>query len=312
MSDPVSLTESTAHKQSVAPAVALPPVAAGFYCPGCGYELQGLTGDRCPECGESIAELRAPGPLIPWEQRAEIGRITAYTRTRRLIRHHSRLIWNAVAQDVDYRSARRFQLLSVTLATLPIAAIVMIAYGYGAFDFTRQAYDFFQFAGGQTGPMGFEADLRELPAAGWPLAIMIGLIFLCLLAWTGLPSYFFHPRAVPIRQQNRAIALSYYAGSSAMMWLGTTLAFFGGLLLLGGADEAPEVLMVVSAFVLLPILLTLYDLHGLARRLMPLSLGRRYAMLCLLPFLWLLSAGLILIGIPALLAGIYIVAASLR
>ena len=38
-------------------------------------------------------------------------------------------------------------------------------------------------------------------------------LFLFLTFATGLPSYFCHPRALPIERQNRAIALSYFASA---------------------------------------------------------------------------------------------------
>lgn len=46
----------------------------GFRCPGCGYDLQGQTVDRCPECGGSfdlnqLVQYKAGGAAIPAKPR---------------------------------------------------------------------------------------------------------------------------------------------------------------------------------------------------------------------------------------------------
>jgi len=41
------------------------PIAQDVFCQSCGYNLRGLTGDRCPECGADIAGIRTPVTSAP-------------------------------------------------------------------------------------------------------------------------------------------------------------------------------------------------------------------------------------------------------
>ena len=34
-------------------------IGVDIFCPDCGYNLRGLLGDVCPECGGDIAEVRS-------------------------------------------------------------------------------------------------------------------------------------------------------------------------------------------------------------------------------------------------------------
>ena len=59
-------------------------------CPECGYSLRGLTGDRCPECGEPFLTTqrtfrRWALRRIPWDRRHRTGLIRAYVATFLLI-----------------------------------------------------------------------------------------------------------------------------------------------------------------------------------------------------------------------------------
>ena len=40
-------------------AAPLPTIAQDIFCQRCGYNLRGLTGNRCPECGGSLDGVRA-------------------------------------------------------------------------------------------------------------------------------------------------------------------------------------------------------------------------------------------------------------
>ncbi|MFW6058614.1 MAG: hypothetical protein ACODAQ_00445 [Phycisphaeraceae bacterium] len=49
---------------------------AGLTCPSCGYDLRGLTAQRCPECGEPF-DPRTLQPVPPWGRRPIVGGIGA-------------------------------------------------------------------------------------------------------------------------------------------------------------------------------------------------------------------------------------------
>ena len=68
--------------------VSQPTADEGLRCPACEYNLTGLVGSVCPECGGSfdrdqlLAELAgAPMPIPIWSQRDSIGTLRAFVRT---------------------------------------------------------------------------------------------------------------------------------------------------------------------------------------------------------------------------------------
>jgi len=56
-------------------------LAADRFCESCGYNLRGLTGDRCPECGSEFDPDALPIAQIPWLRRSRIGVWKAYWQT---------------------------------------------------------------------------------------------------------------------------------------------------------------------------------------------------------------------------------------
>jgi hypothetical protein len=154
----------------------------------------------------------------------------------------------------------------------------------------------------------------EAIAAGWPLVTMYLCWLLFLVAATGVPSYFFHPRDIPVQQQNRAIALSYYACGP--------LAFLTILLLTFTAAVLTSLVKyIIVAQVLIVLTLTLpvvavaawwLDLIHLARRLVPQRPQRAAYLAVSVPILWFLLALAILVGIPFVFFYFFLIVASLR
>ena len=67
------------------------PIPSDLFCQQCGYNLRGLTSDRCPECGRSLDGLRGTVPPIPWVHRKEIGWFRVYWKT----------VWTATFRQQD-------------------------------------------------------------------------------------------------------------------------------------------------------------------------------------------------------------------
>ena len=59
--------------------------ASEQYCLDCGYNLRGLPGARCPECGRAIDHHEHDGLQAPWVHRRRIGLLAAYWQTAALV-----------------------------------------------------------------------------------------------------------------------------------------------------------------------------------------------------------------------------------
>lgn len=191
-----------------------PPVsedAQSQTCPACGYSLHGIDSQRCPECGLSIDRARLSVSRIPWAHRQLIGRFRAYWRTNLIAAFRVNRLCDEINRPVSFRDAQRFRHVTVLLAWAPLAAV-----GFWA---SLATFDQWRFP-----------ELTPENRLGWLLegAVLLSAEFslwLFLLAGSGAGSYFFHPRGIPVRQQNRAIALSYYACAPlAWLWLPCGLA----------------------------------------------------------------------------------------
>ena len=173
--------------------ITTPSAPQDLFCPDCGYDLHGITSDRCPECGLPIDRATAAESGIPWTHRRRIGRIRAYWRTVRLAVFHPRKLAAEVARPVSYFDAQFFRWVTILIVYLPNLATGIVA-----------------MCGTDTAQLG--TNLGAPPAiAPWAVPLMLLGLLAGLILVTGVPSYFFHPRSIPVVRQNRAVALSYYA-----------------------------------------------------------------------------------------------------
>ena len=203
-------------------------------CPQCGYDLRGTGGEggtrRCPECGLEIDGQGGRVTRIPWAYRRTMGRLTAYRRTAWLATVSPARLAAEADGPVAYRDALRFRLLTCLLATLPVATLIlgMMAW-YGSAGFinvvSEEALRDLMFADGPNGPrrwflgvaMPWEAGATFPPQL--PL-VLPATLFLAAVLVTGVASYAFHPRRLPVVRQNRAVALSHYACAPlAFLWV---------------------------------------------------------------------------------------------
>jgi hypothetical protein len=268
-------------RETVSTPGSLPAIPAGAVCQQCGYDLRGLTGAMCPECGRSLAGVRATVSQIPWSHHRDIGRFRAYWKTIWLVMFRQQEFCDELARPVDFVDSQRFRWMTVLHAAAPAAAVIVVTgllYG----DRLRLQWD--------------------LPSGGWLMAVLAGFwlhYVLFLLAATGAPSYFFHPKACPIEQQNRAIALSYYAsGPLALM--------FVPALALAIASPLPAryrwdlFLQLLAALLVLAVMAVWWlDLVHLTRRLLPQRPGCAWLVGIFVPSMWYLLALAIFWLLPA-------------
>ena len=259
----------------------LSPLAEGVYCPDCGYDLRGSTSPRCPECGYDLALLRSGESLIPWVHRRQIGRLRAYVRTAWLVTFRNRQFCAEVARTVSYADAQRFRWTTVAIAYVTLLAS-QVVYSQSL---------------AKAGVLQFLAGIEwfAIPIAIAPL--------LALAALTGLPSYFFHPRHLPVALQDRAIALSYYTCAPlAFSWIAFV---FAGMI--SGCDS-PTIERIVqddrALFVGYALCLPLFALWAItlvscAVRLLHRP-TRAWLIAIAVPLLWVIVGGVLLLGLPIL------------
>jgi hypothetical protein len=257
----------------------LAPLPAGLYCPDCAYDLRGSRSPRCPECGFDLEVVRAGESQIPWVHRGGLGRGRAYARTVWRVTFGIGRLADEMAHRVAYGDAQRFRWVTIGVAYVGLLAMkASCVWGAGG---------------------GLDEVTGEMPWLAIPVEIAT---VLTLAAWTGLPSYFFHPRGAPLARQNRAVALSYYA-CGPLAWL-LPGAIVPALLLLTESPIAAAV-----AAVLLVVLLLVVWWHGVntLARLVFRSTGRTVLVAAMMPPLWLVVGALIMVGVPAITLFVVIV-----
>jgi hypothetical protein len=119
-----------------------------------------------------------------------------------------------VQRPVSLADARRFRHVTVILALAPLAA-------WGAWLLWRELRLSVELI--TPLDLGRALEFVAIATAGFSL-------WLFILMASGAASYFFHPRALPIVLQNRAVALSYYA-CAPLAWTFIPAAILLGALL---------------------------------------------------------------------------------
>jgi len=173
-------------------------VPLNLYCISCGYNQRGITSAHCPECGQDFSKVPPSPTRLPWLHRRYRGFLRSYWRTVMMVIFQPRLFREQIDNPIAFSDARRFWLLTIVFAYVPVVGAAVQIYHTPS----------------QPGSM-----LREIQSLFIPLRVLppgaafLAGLFLFLTFATGLPSYFCHPRALPIERQNRAIALSYFASA---------------------------------------------------------------------------------------------------
>lgn len=268
------------------------PLAVGIVCPDCGYDLRGSTSARCPECGFGLDVLRTRETLIPWSHRRDLGWFKAYWKTVWLVLRYPKRFCLEMARPVSYADSQSFRWVTTGLAYLPILVGSLLWIVFGT-----------------------ERMLRGNEAEHWFIGGLLAWSLLALILLPGLASYFFQPRQLPTAQQNRAIALSYYAWAPLSATL-LALPMMGILLLLHAPIASVRAVLASRGDTLFPTVATLLIGIGTLYVVAPLLAYSRLADiawrtqhrrglrgLLRMALLGLLSAVLlVLLGVPLLCA----------
>lgn len=285
-----------------------------LYCPACSYDLRGSAGERCPECGHDLTELRAGLPVIPWTVRKARGRVSAFWATVWLVTFRERKFLNKFGQVVEYRDARRFQYWVVLHAYLPLLVATVYLYVMAPLDAGVNSAWAFE----PHNPSYFSKKPTALGlayGAYWP-AVLVHLGYLLFLfAATGVQSYFFHPRSVPVRLQNNAVAMSYYM-TALLAWVPVVFAALSTAVALG-FDFEPRLETGLFLHMLAGVgaVITFGGMWGqllvLGRKTMPHEKVRWWVMAVALPVIWMALGVVCVAVIPAMVLYVLVAVRSL-
>jgi len=271
-------------------------IEADLFCPGCGYNLRGLTGDRCPECGDSIEGLRDPVSKIPWVHRKQIGWWKGYWKTVYLVMFKTQKLAAEVSRPVSYPDARRFRAVTVAIAALSIVGFDLVLW------YSNVGSPFSD----------------PLLTAIWD-SVVASVVFdiasvLFLLGATNVPGLFLRPRTVPEIQARRAYSLGLYTCAPLALLPIPVLFTLPSLFL------EPWSTLVLLRPVLGPALaLSLFGLLWstpvqLARRVLPQRQDIGWRLTVGLPVLWIACSYLVLVSLAVFLGAlifVYVVVATL-
>lgn len=202
--------------------------ADGMYCPGCGYDLRGLSSGRCPECGLSIDAVHAG--IIPWERRKGIGYLSSFFRTLVLATFRPVQLARATGAPIDLRSARLFRWIVRLLAIAPCISLFVLAVflhgGLGAM-ITIDPPDM---AGAD--PSWAPRSLWTAGVVFWP-TFPVAIALACIMA-TGIAPWFYMKRLALVRR-NRAMAFSFYL-CAPLGWIAIPCLTFAAAMVLSDQD----------------------------------------------------------------------------
>ena len=221
-----------------------PDLTTDRFCPGCGYDLRGIPSDRCPECGTPFDPNQPTEPQIPWSHRDTLGRRKAFWRTVKIATFNTSRFAGEVNRPVSLPDAKAFRRAVALHAFIPTGLLAGGGYLIG-FDLFQQSW--------------YPRDVFGSITLWLGLPVMLASLWLFFLMSFGMLSYFFHPEDLPVRKQNRAVALSYYACSPWAYFFVVPLVavvYFGVVWMSDGVGGPPILLIgVMSLAALVPIVL---------------------------------------------------------
>jgi len=274
-------------------ATASPPdFSPNLYCIICGYNQRGITAERCPECGQDFSKVPPSPSRLPWLHRRHLGLLRSYWRTAAMVIFRPKIFLDQIDNPITLKDARLFWLLSILQACLPLVILLVFFVANnppGRLEALKQSL--------------FRSFFLPVPNFFF---ILPGVVLFFIVA-TGMPSYFCHPRALPIARQNKAIALSYFASAPiALMPLIFALAVVAEYV------EKLEVLSMMLSFVAVALACFMLLAWYIRSAGIVLALSRRphrVLTVLLLSLCWVFVLILFLILIPL---GVWYVAVTSR
>lgn len=287
-------------------------IKTDLYCPKCTYNLRGVVGERCPECGYSLATLRSPICRIPWVRRRECGRFLGYWRTIWMVTFRNQRFCEEFARPVSFADARTF--LWVTLLHLYVPVLLAVVLVYLSVPAKPEVGTPFEqmIAGGlvQSAPTFVDRAYGEV----WPVATLLACLLLFLASAAVSPSYFFHPPTVSAQQQDNGIAMSYYA-CGPLAFLGVLVLFVAILMAtdaLASFSRTGDAALLAATFSMCAVVFAWWlNLVSIARRSMPHLKSRQVLIAIGVPLLWGILAALILVGLPFFILSVLVIWVSL-
>ena len=269
-----------------APKQKLLAIPVDLFCQECGYNLRGSTSNRCSECGNPLDSIRSQTSCIPWTHRKEIGYFKAYWKTVFWTSIRYKRFCEELAKPLSYKDSQSFRWVTIAHVWVPLLILTLVA----CFD---QKY------------VHIGSTLNQLFSEVWPVLVSHVTFIGMLLAITGVPSYFFDSRKLPVAQRNSAIAMSYYCtGSLAWFAIPVILCICGFQLMETVYETAGLVLVLLGGTLPIgQIGLCLADLDQTAKRVFRNDAKRRIAINLILPLV-VFAVMAIVCAIPVLLLSI--------
>jgi hypothetical protein len=187
------------------------------FCPDCGYNLRGLSGETCPECGLNFSGMSSSP--IPWEYRAELGRLKAFWRTVWLVTFRPTRLVRAVGGPVDLTAAIQFRRIVMGMVAVAVIWFYVATVGFidengkpsaWRFKGTETSYRVAQrISGSGLGP-GWELFIAWSAGATLTPVILIGLILTLWGACRSPGLVLWTMRLDPVRRE-RMMVISAYA-----------------------------------------------------------------------------------------------------
>lgn len=286
-------------------------LSTDLYCPECGYNLHGIESLRCPECGSEFDRATLSQSILPWLNRSYIGSIRAFWQTAQMVTLRPKDLAREMARPVQLEDALKFRRIVCVLGMLVLVPTLTVAGGQWILEAGRVLR-----VGGE---LFTDDDLLGSFFHGLIiLSLWVGA-WLFLKGFTGVASYFFHPDSLSVRQQNRAIALSYYA-CAPIAYAPLVLIFWFAVLIVAQwlIPGRTNVILVGTAMLIAftPPILCLIAIFrspiALAGVLTHCGWGKKIVLGIFLPIAWLMLAVLTIVLFPATVAVIGLMVISLR
>jgi hypothetical protein len=205
----------------------VPLITEGIYCAGCGYDLRGLSSDRCPECGLTIQATHEG--VIPWERRKRIGYFSSFFLTLLAATFSPIQFARATNGPIDVRSAKLFRWIMRTSVVAPVEALLF----YLSLNHVPNPLIVVMGVGQRSQALHWEARFVWTVGARFWATLPVGFAISVILA-TGASHWLFMKRLEPQRQ-NRVMALGLYL-FSPMGWIWIPFVAFTASMIVSDAQ----------------------------------------------------------------------------